>query len=392
MDDTQPDDSAGLLFDSMRESVADGHASTAAITASLTGILASPFATPYPTQRPGARPVAGLAGELRGSYRRSDGVDRWKPNWSGFDHPRSGDRHKGVDIYAPVGTDIVAIADGYAVLYPNPRPLDELGIKVGMTITGSDGIKYDVIYGHLSSLNGVSRSVKKGEILGKTGCTGNAEDGACSTPNTCGRHSSHLHIEVRESKPDSQYVDPLALFNWTFAYANDSRDVACNQAFSAVMLEREAGGDANAAPSRDLLHASVYASPGKRYTKAFFSAQIASDGEVSLLILERLSITLKVVDQGPYPGLFVSIKGRQRMFFHPSLAQQSTSSITASFENVDLDGNATGDMVRLPLITIKGEPISDTGLRTLSVDTYIQGSRLDLDKPIKFLGEILEAD
>lgn len=201
--------------------------------ARLAGVLASPFARPYPTQNPATTPSAGTAGELRGYYHKSDGSDRWKPSWSTFDHPRSGNTHKGVDIYASVGTEVVAIADGYASLYPVAAPGDELGIKAGLTFTGSDGKKYDVLYGHLSAVNGVSRSVRKGEVLGRTGCTGNAEDGTCGTPNTCNGHSSHLHVAVRESAAGSTYLDPAWLFGWRLGYASDARDVACDQAFSS---------------------------------------------------------------------------------------------------------------------------------------------------------------
>jgi murein DD-endopeptidase MepM/ murein hydrolase activator NlpD len=202
--------------------------------ASLTGILASPFKTPYPRQKSGSGTAPGLAGELRGYYRRSDKSDRWKPSWSNFGHPRSGNTHYGVDIYAPVGTEIVAIADGYAMLYPDPRPGDDLGSKLGITFTGSDGVKYDVLYGHLSALTGASRPVKKGDILGKTGCSGNAEDGTCATAvNTCGGNSSHLHVAVRRSASGAQYIDPLALFNWNLGYAQDARDVPCSEAFAS---------------------------------------------------------------------------------------------------------------------------------------------------------------
>lgn len=390
MNSAEQSERDGRFFSEMRESAPDDLDLPAVQPASLTGILLSPFASPYPTQRTGSNPLPGLTGELRGYYHRSDGVDRWKPSWSNFDHPRSGNRHKGVDIYAPIGTDIVAISDGYAVLYPNPTPGDDLGIKIGMTITGSDGTKYDVLYGHLSSLNGVTRAVRKGDILGKTGCSGNAEDGTCSIANRCGGFSSHLHVAVRESKSGAQYVDPVLLFNWRLGYANDNRDVPCDQAFTAKMLEHfeNGGGDISSA---DLMDAAIHAGPSKSYKLAFFGETISSDGEARLIIFENLLITLKVMLTGPFPGVMVSIKGRQRMFFHPSLAPQISYALTASFENVDSDGNSTGDTVHVPLVTIKGETISDTGLRTLWVDTLVRGVTLDLDKPVKFLGTILEA-
>ena len=90
--------------------------------ASLTGLLPSPFASPCPRLRPGTAPSPGVAGQLRGHYRRTDWVGRWNPGWSEFGHPRSGATHKGVDMYARVGTDVAAIADGYAVFYPTAIP------------------------------------------------------------------------------------------------------------------------------------------------------------------------------------------------------------------------------------------------------------------------------
>jgi len=355
--------------------------------ASLTGIMPSPFASPYPTQRPGTAPSPGVAGELRGYYRRSDGVDRWKPSWSKFGHLRSGTTHKGVDIYARVGTDVVAIADGYAVFYPTAS--DDLGIKVGMTITGSDGVKYDVIYGHLSSLSGVTRSVRKGELLGKTGCTGNAEDGTCATTNTCGGYSSHLHVAVRLTVGGT-YVDPVALFNWTMGYNNDNRDVPCSQAFSALMLERGPGGSGDDAAVLDLTAAGTSEGVSKSYRLASFSDTMTSSDEISLLILENIVVKLTVVS-GPFPGVKASIKGRQRLFFHPALDPNSSYTITAAFQNLDADGQPSGAAVRVKLVSIKGEAISDSGLRSLWVDAFLPGSTLDLALPVTLLGTTLEA-
>lgn len=392
MNQAQQDEISSLSIGEMRESLADGPEPLQVSIANLAGILASPFARPYPTQRPGSRPAPGTAGELRGYYRRSDGADRWKPSWSGFDHPRSGTTHKGVDIYAPVGTDVVAIADGYAMLYPNPAPGDELGVKVGLTITGSDGTKYDVLYGHLSALNGVSRSVKKGDILGQTGCTGNANDGACSTANACGGYSSHLHVAVRESRSGAPYLDPASTFDWTLAHAEDKRDVPCSQAFAAGLLRHwEYHNDSMADPS-DRSAMAPHAGPSKRYKLAFFSDLNASEGEATGVIFENLLITLSIMAAGPYPGVRVSIRGRERLFFHPSLSPHSTLAITAAFQNIDGTAQQTGTPVRVKLVRIEGQSIGDTGLRRMAVETFVQGATLDLDQPVTFLGETLEEE
>jgi hypothetical protein len=357
--------------------------------ARLAGVLASPFARPYPTQNPATTPAAGTAGELRGYYHKSDGSDRWKPSWSTFDHPRSGNTHKGVDIYAPVGTEVVAIADGYASLYPVAAPGDELGIKAGLTFTGSDGKKYDVLYGHLSAVNGVSRSVRKGEVLGRTGCTGNAEDGTCGTANSCGGHSSHLHVAVRE--PGGPYLDPVAMFNWTIGYAQDRRDVPCGQAFARKLQHHRSGLDESAATPSELAELARHAGPSKRYRRAFFSDLNSGDNEARVTIFENLVITLSVVAAGPYPGLLVSITGRERLLFHPALSPHSTYTITAAFDNLDADGHPAGAPVRVELAKIGAESVSDTGLRSLAIHAFVRGATLDLDKPVTFLGAVLDA-
>lgn len=215
-----------VFFDEFNESDSSDKIGIASGLQSLTGVLISPFKTPYPVQRTNSKPIPEYAGQLRGYY-----SNRWKPSWSGFNHPRGGITHRGLDIYALIGTEVIAVADGYAMVYPNPTPGDDLGIKVGITFTGSDNKKYDVLYGHLSEIVGTSRSVKKGDVIGKSGCTGNAEDGACATQNSCGGFSSHLHIAVRESYSKAPYLDPMKLFDWKLEYSDDQRDELCKNVF-----------------------------------------------------------------------------------------------------------------------------------------------------------------
>ncbi len=104
---------------------------------------------------------------LRGSYSYSD-------TWGA---PRSGGRtHEGVDMIAPRGTTIVAVVSGSVQFKQN-----SLGGNA-VWLTGSDGNKY--YYGHLSSFEGSSRSVSRGEVIGYVGATGNANG------------VNHLHFEV----------------------------------------------------------------------------------------------------------------------------------------------------------------------------------------------------
>lgn len=358
---------------------------------SIDGISDSPFKEPYPVQKPGGTTFAGNAGELRGFYHRSDGSDRWKPNWSTFGHPRSGKKHQGLDIYARVGTAVVAIADGYAMLYPKPVPGDELGIKVGITIRASDNKKYDVLYGHLSGVEGESRSVKKGDVIGYTGCTGNAEDGTCEAPNSCKGHSSHLHIAVRESTAGAPYLDPGELFRWRLGYADDLRDVPCNQAFSgSLVFEELLKTEPVPGMPQDLLLAGKGAVESKRFKAQSCSTAIKLQSLVGLTIYEDLEITLTVINSGPWPGVKVEISGRERHFFHPATSRQSTYGTTTSLQNLGPSGDPIGDVIHIRLTRIEGETTSDTGLRCFYASEYVREKTLDLSKPIRFMASVLE--
>jgi murein DD-endopeptidase MepM/ murein hydrolase activator NlpD len=90
--------------------------------------------------------------------------------------PRSGGRsHQGVDMLSPNGTPIVAVESG-TVLFKTTS----LGGN-SVWLTGDSGTKY--FYAHLSSWEGSSRTVSRGEVIGYNGSTGNA-----GIP--------HLHFEV----------------------------------------------------------------------------------------------------------------------------------------------------------------------------------------------------
>ena len=92
--------------------------------------------------------------------------------------PRSGGRkHEGVDMIAPRGVPIYAVATGFATFKFNT-----LGGNA-VSLVGDNGTRY--YYGHLASYEGLSRPVLQGEIIGYNGDTGNAQ---FSTP--------HLHFEI----------------------------------------------------------------------------------------------------------------------------------------------------------------------------------------------------
>lgn len=91
--------------------------------------------------------------------------------------PRSGGRrHEGVDMEGFRGTPIIAVQDGEAEFKQTSLGGNSIWL---VTTTGE---RY--FYAHLDGFEGVSRSVRAGEVIGYLGSTGNAA-------------GNHLHFEVR---------------------------------------------------------------------------------------------------------------------------------------------------------------------------------------------------
>lgn len=108
--------------------------------------------------------------------------------------PRSGGRvHKGIDIFAPKGTEVIAVADGI-VSYIGDQKLGGHCIW----LTTENGSSF--YYAHLDRwAPGIyeGMEVQAGDLLGFVGNTGNAKD----TP-------SHLHFGVNQS---DEMVNPYPL-------------------------------------------------------------------------------------------------------------------------------------------------------------------------------------
>ncbi|HBV98004.1 MAG: hypothetical protein JL50_01150 [Peptococcaceae bacterium BICA1-7] len=103
-----------------------------------------------------------------------------------FGAPRDYGPHEGVDLAAPLGTPVVAMAGG--VLKFDETALGGLAIF----LKGDDGRTY--VYMHLGKRIGYSGlRVKAGEVIGEIGMTGRTS-------------GPHLHFEIRENgKP----IDPM---------------------------------------------------------------------------------------------------------------------------------------------------------------------------------------
>jgi murein DD-endopeptidase MepM/ murein hydrolase activator NlpD len=105
--------------------------------------------------------------------------------------PFTGSRefHAGLDIGAPVGTEVHAAREG---IVEEAGTNDQLGRYVAVTHPGG----YQTVYGHLSVINvTIGEPVRTGSILGAVGHTGRAT-------------GPHLHFEVR-TKAGTK--DPLQL-------------------------------------------------------------------------------------------------------------------------------------------------------------------------------------
>lgn len=99
--------------------------------------------------------------------------------------------HKGLDLAAPKGTAIYAVADGTIYKAGNGALDDSYGNQV--VIKHSDGSYTN--YAHMSEISKKSGSVSAGTKIGEVGMTGNAT-------------GNHLHLEVHDGALWNR-VDPL---------------------------------------------------------------------------------------------------------------------------------------------------------------------------------------
>ncbi len=114
----------------------------------------------------------------------------------GANRPAPIGSHEGVDIFAPFGSPVVAVADG-RLSKVGTLPIS--GNRLWLTTPGGDAF----FYAHLSAFSDGAvdgARVKAGTVLGFTGNTGDAEP----TP-------PHVHFEVHPGGIEAPSVDPYPI-------------------------------------------------------------------------------------------------------------------------------------------------------------------------------------
>jgi murein DD-endopeptidase MepM/ murein hydrolase activator NlpD len=122
-------------------------------------------------------PVAGIkASQLTDTFNQARGSER---------------KHEALDILAPKGTAVIAVADGKVVKLFNSKP-------GGLTVYQFDTTeKFSYYYAHLDHYAaGVAEGIflKRGDLVGYVGSSGNADPGA-----------PHLHFAIFELTPERQW-------------------------------------------------------------------------------------------------------------------------------------------------------------------------------------------
>lgn len=117
--------------------------------------------------------------------------------------------HKGLDIPAPAGTNLIAIADG-TITYVG------FNGSGGYTISYTTG-NYIVSYCHVSPnyIVSLNENINKGEVIGYVGpknvydVPNNKYKDKYGNPTNGATTGSHLHFAI---KKEGEYIDPFTLF------------------------------------------------------------------------------------------------------------------------------------------------------------------------------------
>jgi murein DD-endopeptidase MepM/ murein hydrolase activator NlpD len=124
------------------------------------------------------------------------GPAHWSNDWHAYRPCPYPHVHEGLDLIAARGTPIVAVASGTITEVVNDPRMAGLGVG----LTAANGVRYFYAHmDHFAATAQVGRRVRRGEILGFVGNTGDAVGGV-----------THLHFEVRPGGvpvPPKPYVD-----------------------------------------------------------------------------------------------------------------------------------------------------------------------------------------
>ena len=119
-----------------------------------------------------------------------------------FDQSRGGRPHEAIDIAAPRGTPVVAVDDGRVVKLFNSKP-------GGLTVYQFDsGQRLAYYYAHLDRYApglAEKQELKRGEVLGYVGSTGNANPAA-----------PHLHFAIFALGPEKRWWQGTAINPYPF--------------------------------------------------------------------------------------------------------------------------------------------------------------------------------
>lgn len=121
-------------------------------------------------------------------------IRSWHGDFSDMDGAKRDQMHRGLDIVAPLGTPVIAVAPG-KVIYKDKQSAggNSLMIWHGQDVHGNHAISY---YAHLGKFKtDKDANIKRGDVIGTLGATGN---------NMPRSGTPHLHFEVL-IYPDAEF-------------------------------------------------------------------------------------------------------------------------------------------------------------------------------------------